>query len=152
MLDENQLCESLYHGCDIEYLPANSDVIEEYDIWVDVFDLPKISSDPDINSDFFMPQKYKDMDISKYLHQKCSTEIEHKRIDDELICFQEADNLDFLKYLVYLSDTMTYNNIVSGVGRGSSVSLYSLYLIGIHKVNSIKYNLDFLDFFKIKEI
>ena len=65
MLDENQLCESLYHGCEIEFLPVDQVVKSEYDIWVDVFDLPPISTDPDIVPFFFMPEKYKNMDIEK---------------------------------------------------------------------------------------
>ena len=40
------------------------------------------------------------------------------------------------------------NNIVYGVGRGSSVSSYILYLIGVHRVNSLKFNLDIKEFLK----
>jgi DNA polymerase III alpha subunit len=43
---------------------------------------------------------------------------------------------------------MRKNNIVWGVGRGSSVSSYILYLIGVHKVNSILYKLDINDFLR----
>ena len=57
---------------------------------------------------------------------------------------------DLLSYLKYLVDTMRENNIVWGVGRGSSVASYVLYLIGIHKIDSIKYNLDIHEFLKEK--
>ncbi|NDG32954.1 hypothetical protein EB118_23165, partial [bacterium] len=40
------------------------------------------------------------------------------------------------------------NNIVWGVGRGSCVSSYILYLLNIHKIDSLKYNLDINEFFK----
>jgi DNA polymerase III alpha subunit len=43
---------------------------------------------------------------------------------------------------------MRKNKIVWGVGRGSSVASYVLFLIGIHKVNSLKYNLDIKEFLK----
>jgi DNA polymerase III alpha subunit len=43
---------------------------------------------------------------------------------------------------------MRDNNIVWGVGRGSSVASYVLYLLGIHKIDSIKYNLSPDEFFK----
>ena len=43
---------------------------------------------------------------------------------------------------------MRKNNIVWGVGRGSSVSSYVLFLMGVHKVDSMKYNLDIKDFLK----
>jgi DNA polymerase III alpha subunit len=48
----------------------------------------------------------------------------------------------------YLVDTLRKNNVVWGVGRGSSVASYILYLIGVHKVDSIKYNLDINEFLK----
>jgi len=43
---------------------------------------------------------------------------------------------------------MRKNNLVWGVGRGSSVSSYLLYLIGVHKVDSYKYRLDIKEFLK----
>ena len=42
---------------------------------------------------------------------------------------------------------MREKNIIWGVGRGSSVSSYILYLIGVHRINSIKYELDYKEFF-----
>jgi len=55
---------------------------------------------------------------------------------------------DLLIYLKYLVDTLRSQNIVWGVGRGSSVASYCLYLIGVHKVNSMQYNLDIHEFLK----
>jgi DNA polymerase III alpha subunit len=43
---------------------------------------------------------------------------------------------------------MRENDIVWGVGRGSSVASYTLYLIGVHKIDSIKYELDINEFLK----
>jgi len=48
----------------------------------------------------------------------------------------------------YLVDLMRENNIVWGVGRGSSVSSFVLFLIGIHRINSIYYDLDVEEFLK----
>jgi DNA polymerase III alpha subunit len=50
--------------------------------------------------------------------------------------------------LIYIIDTMRKNNIVWGVGRGSSVASYILYLLGVHKVDSVKYNLHIEEFLK----
>ena len=55
---------------------------------------------------------------------------------------------NLLRYMCYLVDFMRENNIVWGVGRGSSVSSYVLFLIGIHKVNSIQYDLDYKEFLR----
>jgi DNA polymerase III alpha subunit len=53
-----------------------------------------------------------------------------------------------LTTMKYVVDTLRANNIVWGVGRGSSVSSYVLYLIGIHKIDSVKYDLPIDEFFK----
>jgi DNA polymerase III alpha subunit len=66
----------------------------------------------------------------------------------ELSEFEQRDLLDLLKFLMYLVQTMRTNNIVYGVGRGSSVASYVLYLIGIHRIDSFKYNMDIKEFLK----
>jgi DNA polymerase III alpha subunit len=50
----------------------------------------------------------------------------------------------------YIVDTLRKNQIVWGVGRGSSVASYALYLIGVHKIDSVKYDLPIGEFFKEK--
>ena len=97
---------------------------------------------------WFMGESYKDMDIAKWLVEQCTTAEELDRVGQELMLFVQHDMIEVLKYLKYLVDTMRQNNIVWGVGRGSSVASYCLYLIGVHKVNSIKYELDIHEFLK----
>jgi len=43
---------------------------------------------------------------------------------------------------------MQENKVIWGVGRGSSVASYVLYLIGVHRVNSMYYNLDVGEFLR----
>ena len=62
--------------------------------------------------------------------------------------FEERGMIPVLRFLVYLVDLCKQNNIVLGVGRGSSVASYVLYLLKVHRVNSIKYNLDVKEFLK----
>jgi DNA polymerase III alpha subunit len=62
--------------------------------------------------------------------------------------YKKHNMVDVLKAMKYIVDTLRANNLVWGVGRGSSVSSYCLYLIGIHKIDSIKYNLPISEFFK----
>ena len=62
--------------------------------------------------------------------------------------FAERGMDNVLRFMVYLVDNMRKNNIVWGVGRGSSVSSYVLYLIGVHKVDSIKFKLDIKEFLR----
>lgn len=99
-------------------------------------------------SDWFMPDNYKRLDVEKYIKDKCTTSEEINRIEQELVEYESRNMYDLLRYMIYLVDFMRANNIVWGVGRGSSVASYVLYLIGIHKVNSIQYGLDYREFLR----
>ena len=98
-------------------------------------------------ADWFMPDQYKNMDIEAFLVEQCP-EQNYERIIKELELFRQHNMMDLLKYLKYLVDTLRENKVMWGVGRGSSVASYCLFLIGVHKVDSIKYNLDIHEFLK----
>ena len=53
-----------------------------------------------------------------------------------------------LQFLIYFVDTLRANNVVWGVGRGSSVASFCLFLIGVHKINPLLYNLDITEFLR----
>lgn len=97
---------------------------------------------------WFMPDKYKNLNIVEYVIGLCTSDVELDRVGKELILYQERNLFDLLRYLKYLVDTMRENNIVWGVGRGSSVSSYVLFLLGVHKIDSIKYELPITEFLK----
>jgi len=98
-------------------------------------------------NNWFMPDKYKTLDIEEWLLDSCP-EQNLNRLHQELVLFRQHNMITVLKYLKYLVDTMRKHNIVWGVGRGSSVASYCLYLLGIHRVDSIKYDLDIHEFLK----
>ena len=89
-----------------------------------------------------MPDSYKEMDIAAHVLSLCKTDPELQRCGEELILYMERDLFDLLRYMVYLVDMMDLNNVIWGVGRGSSVSSYVLYLLRIHRINSMFYKLD----------
>ena len=91
---------------------------------------------------WLMPEEYQQMDIAQYIIDCCTTEAEIQRAGEELLMFQERNLFNLLKYLKYLVDTMRANNIIWGVGRGSSVASYVLYLLGVHRIDSMYYDLD----------
>jgi len=97
---------------------------------------------------WFMPQKYLDMDIAKWTLEQCQDQNELQRAGQELLEYAERDLLPLLQYLKYLVDTMRNNNIVWGVGRGSSVASFVLYLIGVHRIHSLRNNLEFAEFMR----
>ena len=91
---------------------------------------------------WLMPEEYKQLDIAQHIIDLCKTDAEIQRAGQELLMFQERNLFNLLKYLKYLVDTMRSNNIIWGVGRGSSVASYVLYLLGVHKIDSMYYDLD----------
>ncbi|NDB57507.1 hypothetical protein EB001_03580 [bacterium] len=97
---------------------------------------------------WFMPQEYLDMDIAKWILDQCQDQNELQRAGQELLEYAERDLLPLLQYLKYLVDTMRKNNIVWGVGRGSSVASFVLYLIGVHRIHSLRNNLEFTEFMR----
>ena len=101
-----------------------------------------------LQSEWFMPDEYKNMDIYRVLEEKCPNHETVSRVDMEFTEYAERGMEDLLRYMVYLVDFMREKNIVWGVGRGSSVASYVLYLIGVHKVDSIQYGLDFNEFMR----
>ncbi len=104
--------------------------------------------DKNMQSHWFLPDKYKNFDIAQFVLDQCQNEEELQRAGKELLLYQERDMFMLLKYLKYLVDTMRQNNIVWGVGRGSSVSSFVLFILGVHKINSIYYELDIEEFLK----
>lgn len=95
-----------------------------------------------------MPSEYKDLDIAKWILDQCKDDIELQRCGKELLMFQERNLNDLLRFLKYFVDTMKQNNVVMGLGRGSSVSSFVLYKLGVHKINSIYYDLDVEEFLR----
>jgi DNA polymerase III alpha subunit len=89
------------------------------------------------------------MDIEELVVQVCPEE-NYNRIITELELFRKNNMIPVLLAMKFVVDTLRANNIVWGVGRGSSVASYVLYLIGVHKVDSVKYNLPIEEFFKEK--
>jgi len=93
--------------------------------------------------DWFIPDEYVGMDIEKHLKGLAKNDVELSRIEEELeFVKRRFGGLEILKFLKYLVDVMTEHDIVWGVGRGSSVSLFVLYLLDVHMVNPIRYGID----------
>jgi hypothetical protein len=99
-------------------------------------------------NNWFMPDEYKEFEIADFLLNQCQTKEQKDRVIEELTLYFQYNMIDVLRYCKYLVDTMRTNNILWGVGRGSSVASYVLYLIGIHKIDSIKFDLDINEFLK----
>ena len=111
------------------------------DMTVEEFDVMKQNS-------WHMPDEYKHMDIAEYVLSLCDSDEKLQRCGEELLLFQERNLIDLLRYLKYLVDTLKSNNMIWGVGRGSSVASYVLYLLGVHRIDSMFYDLDPSEFLR----
>ena len=99
-------------------------------------------------SRWFVPEEYRTMDIIDWLYHRCPTPEIRERVVQELRLFAKHDMIPMLKTMKYVVDTLRANNIVWGVGRGSSVASYVLHIIGVHKIDSVKYNIPIEEFIK----
>lgn len=162
---ESELCDLLYQNPDLDLSrfmvsdPGNynqsreqtySDlpILKRYvpidykeDVGVELFDSYQ-------QANWYMPDEYKTLDIAKWILEQCKTDAELQRVGEELILYQERDLFNLLRYLKYFVDTMRKNSVVWGLGRGSSVASYVLYLIGVHRIDSMYYDLDIAEFLK----
>lgn len=99
-------------------------------------------------ANWFMPVEYADMDIAQHVLSLCNGQAELQRCGMELLEYQSRGLLPLLCYIKYLVDTMRAAGITWGVGRGSSVASFVLYKLGIHRINSLEYDLDFHEFMR----
>jgi len=99
-------------------------------------------------SNWHMPNEYKQLDIAEYILSLCDNAAELQRCGQELLLYQERDLFNLLRYLKYLVDIMQANSVIWGVGRGSSVASFVLYKLGVHKIDSLYYNLDIDEFLR----
>jgi DNA polymerase III alpha subunit len=134
----NQYNESLKKiGIDLPFLkeePNHSETATEFDQR-----LQKI---------WFMPDEYNNINTLQYLLDRCQTQEEKDRVVSEHEIFEKKGFIKVLQFLIYFIDTLRKNNIVWGVGRGSSVASFCLFLIGVHKINPLQHNLDHREFLR----
>jgi DNA polymerase III alpha subunit len=136
--------------------------IEQYNKYVGSDEWIKTKVDiRDLDFEWNIPQEYKELDVRARVYQilaandrktpEKSTYEHHARVDEELKLYERLGLMDVLRVLIYVINTLQTHNMVWGVGRGSSVASYILYLIGVHDIDSIKYDLNITDFLRVNE-
>jgi DNA polymerase III alpha subunit len=159
--DSNEICELLYKNPDLDLSLFQVEDPQEFnksrsELHADVPNLKGYVTLADSLEEFDlrfqrkwrMPDEYKELDIAAYILSLCREDYELQRVAQELLLYQERDLFNLLRYLKYLVDTLRKNNLVWGVGRGSSVASYVLFLLGVHKIDSLHYQLDITEFLK----
>lgn len=107
-----------------------------------------------------IPDVYRELDLRSLITDKLASNCSEMQLNEEQInqrvqrvqfemkLVKKHKLIDLFKALVYIVDRMSETNTVWGMGRGSSVASYLLYLIGVHDVDSVHYEIDPLEFFK----
>jgi len=124
----------------LEHMPVLVKHVDQ-DISVEEFD--RVSQ-----QNWHMPQSYQTLDIAELVLGLCDNDSELQRCGQELLLYQARDLFDLLRYLKYLVDVMNDNHVIWGVGRGSSVASYVLYKLGVHRIDSLHYDLDPTEFLR----
>jgi DNA polymerase III alpha subunit len=132
--------------------------IEEYNQISDQKILVKESFDASIFPPcWVLPDSYKYSNLNDYLigladkiEKDSLYDKRIERLSHEIWVFEEQSLDEVLRCLIYGVETMREKNVVWGVGRGSSCSSYLLFLLGLHSVDPVKYDIDFSDFIKLK--
>lgn len=136
------------HGPDILDFCQTTDDLSKYFNRLDQerlnYPYPKNQID---SKKWFIPHDYCP-NLTEMLYGMCETDEQRDRVSQELELYIKHGMYDVLHVMKYIVDTLRKNNVVWGVGRGSAVSSYVLFLIGVHKIDSIKYKLPIEEFFK----
>lgn len=163
VFDQTGLIDLLMKGSDfgVDIVSEPSISIQRFNDLCREFDHPedsiKIYHEPDKTieewdeyhqSHWFTPEPFTSLDVHEWLLEKCSNEEQRARVLLEWKLFEERHMEPVLRCLIYLVHHFRERGIVWGVGRGSSVASYCLFLIGIHKVDSLKFDLDPREFLK----
>ena len=154
VVDENDLVEGLLQGKKTtRIVTKDTEKIDDYNHFCSLFKIENVidyETPSEEHNDKYsyknvenwcMPDEYKQL-------SKTQNEEQYQRVVAELEEFEKRDMFPMLQFLVYMIAELKSKNIMWGVGRGSSVSSYILYLIGVHKIDSIKYNLDYKEFLR----
>lgn len=94
------------------------------------------------------PKYYEDLDLEEFFIKKCDTIEQAERVMFELELYVKKNMDQLLRWCIWFMDVCKEKNLFIGVGRGSSVASYCLFLIEMHLVDSMKYGLDPIEFFK----
>ena len=71
----------------------------------------------------------------------------HDRLKAELSFMSSRGLMNFVRSLYHVTQTFRKNSIVWGVGRGSSCASLVLFLIEVHLIDPVKYDIPFNEFF-----
>ena len=158
VLGTEQCIELLLEGKEIkDVIVEDNDEVSLYDRAAGCFGTECLEKPVDMGflefnalraSQWLIPDSYRDLDVKPILLSRCQNTAQTDRVEMEYAIFEKNDLIPVLRCLIFMVGKFRENKYVWGVGRGSSVSSYCLYLLGVHKIDSIKYGLSIKEFLK----
>ena len=126
---ESDGIELLYSNKSLAGVPFNN--VKQFNLHADSLELEQLVDSIEYSKQFNIPQHYLKIDVEQYIRGLVATaDAKRKaRVEAELDLFRTRNLFSILQLLIYIIDTMRKHNLVWGVGRGSSVASYCLYLI-----------------------
>lgn len=150
--------EMLYRGLDLQnvVMEPSEDVelFNQSNLRLDAGFDELISTDQPIygNMDWYSlwltPPGFETIDVRQFCLSMCDNDVKRDRVNLEMDLYEERDMLPVLRHLIYMVNDLRQRNVLWGVGRGSSVSSYVLHLIGINRIDPLKFGLDIREFLK----
>ena len=122
-------------------------------------DVLKLASDEPIslNMGYILPENYAKLDLDVYFQMKYDEACLNKNVNEQITMLDrivaELEEVhrrgmdQFMRTIIYILDTFRQNNVVWGVGRGSSCACYLLFLVGLHAVDCVKMEVPMTEFF-----
>lgn len=164
LFDVKEAIDYLYSGVEFNSAVSDQNEIAKHQQFAHHFDLhiikdiqtpsdDALSHHQKLSNNWNMPIEYQQMDVERFLSEKLNdlgltSDAYIQTLVEEIQEYQQRNMINLCKFLIYLMDTCQQNDIVTGVGRGSSVASLVLYLIGVHHIDPIKYNLDYKEFLR----
>lgn len=152
------LIERLYAGNDLDGVLCNDE--EDASEWQNAaracdsqehgpeFAPGEIYSTVDWYQYWLTPEPYRSIDLEDWCLARCTTDMERARVAQELAEMHSRNMHPLIRHLIYCADVWRRNGVVWGVGRGSSVCSFVLYLTGINRINPLEYGLDLNEWLK----
>lgn len=155
-------CELLFSGHDISglYVDENSEALsynrscelfDKIDKCVSIYqplETPPIAEHDARSSRWLLPDEFKDFDVKEMLLQLCENDEQKLRVEEEMVLYEKHGLIPVLRAITSMVAHWKDNGVVWGVGRGSSVASFVLYLIGVTRIDPMKYGLEITDFIR----
>lgn len=114
-----------------------------------------------LNMAWRLPDEYRELNLENYIVSKFlnrSDEFLKKygveqydeavvRIAAEYEQIEKRGMVEFMRTIIYVLDTFRKNEIIWGVGRGSSCACYILFVLGLHSVDCVQHQIPLEEFF-----